>query len=114
MLTTVSPASATATSAPGSSPPGGGGTSPGSRGGSHKRICSSGASPDEDTNDNSSLSSNSPAPVRYNPNTFVSYNSLILRLRRIGEEKKKVSGKTLARFTRPFKILYVFPFLRYL
>ena len=89
MLTTVSPASAVATSAPGGSPPSGGGTPPSSRGGSYKRIRSSGAFPDEDTDDDSLLSFNSPASVRYNPNTFVFYNSLTLRLRRIGEEKKE-------------------------
>ena len=89
MLTTVSPALAVVTSAPGDSPPGGGGTPPSSRGGSYKRIRSLGASPNEDANDDSSLSFNSPAPVRRSSNTFVSYNSLTLRLRRIGEEKEK-------------------------
>ena len=89
MLTTVSPASAVAAGASGGGLPGGGGTPPGGGGGGHKRMRGSGASPDEDADDNNLLSFDSPAPVRRSPNTFVSYNSLTLRLRRIGEEKEE-------------------------
>ena len=80
---------AVATSALGGSPFGGGGTFFGSKDGSYKHIRNLGVSPDKDTDDDSLLSFNSPAPVYYSSNTFVSYNSLTLRLRRIGEEKEE-------------------------
>ena len=89
MLTIIGSTSAVTTGALGGSPSGGGGTPPGSKGGSYKRIRSSEAFPNEDTNGDSSLSFNFLALIRCNPNAFVSYNLLTLCLRRIGEEKEK-------------------------
>ena len=87
MLTTISPALAVTINALGGSFSGGGSTFFSNRGSSYKRIRSLRVFSNENTDDDSLLFFNSPAPVYCSPNTFVSYNSLTLRLRRIGEEK---------------------------